>query len=276
MNEVEQEKQSIIAGIIARGRADTLSVLLIALMFLTGVVYFFSLPDEITIYPGTDENGVSSKVFGLFILPFAGILLYVVLTFIPPILNPRRKRFPKRTAKYIRPTALAYFLYTQISIIALNKYEIVFSSTQNLSVIIGIGMLYAAAQIYNSKSNLMPKIFRSTDESEVTSFNEQIGKTLGTSSILVFLGFFAEKYLPVLMAISILIAVSFAVYCAYTLKKKEHFTILKHEIEHVKSHETVRQRLREHGLTGSISSHPTNNSGQKNRVSTVVNGKKAP
>ncbi len=224
--------REIIANITARGRADTISVLLIALMFLIGLAYFFFLPSQITIYPDTDENGVSSKAFGLFVLPFAGILLYVVLTFIPPFLNPRRKRFPKRTAKYIRPAALAYFLYTQISIIALNKYEIIFSSTQNLSIIIGIGILYAAAQIYNSKSNLVPKIFRSTNEAEVTLFNEKLGKTLGASSILVFLGFFAEKYLPVLIPLSVLIVVSFAVYHAYVLKKKEEFSILKHEIEH--------------------------------------------
>ncbi len=233
--EEEKEKPSIIESIVARGRADTISVLLIALMFLIGLAYFFLLPGQITIYPGTDENGVSSKAFGLFVLPFAGTLLYVVLTFIPPFLNPRRKRFPKRTAKYIRPTALAYFLYTQISIIALNKSEIAFSSTQNLSIIIGIGILYTATQIYNSKSNLVPKIFRSTNEMELILFNEKLGKTLGASSTLIFLGFFAQKYLSVLIIINILFVVSFAVYHAYILKKKESLSSLKREIEYVEN-----------------------------------------
>ncbi len=239
MNEGEEEKQGIIEGIIARGRADTLSVLLIALMFLTGIVYFFSLPDEITIYPGTDENGVSSKAFGLFVLPFAGILLYVVLTFIPPLLNPRRKRFPEKTAKYIRPAALAYFLYTQISIIALNKSETVFSPTQNLSVLIGIGVLYAAAQIYNSKSSLVPKIFRSTNEAELALFNEKIGKALGASSALIFLGFFSEKHLLVLIIVSAFLIVSFAVYYAYLLKKKDDLSVIKTEVERAENGENA-------------------------------------
>ncbi len=266
-----------IENIIARGRADTISVLLIALMFLIGLVYFFSLPNEITIYPGTDENGVSSKVFGLFVLPFAGILLYVVLTFVPPLLNPRRKQFPERTAKYIRPAALAYFLYTQISIIVLNKSEIVFSSVQNLSVITGIGILYAAAQIYNSKSRLLPKLFRSAKEEELISFNEKIGKALGASSILAFLGFFAEKYFPVLLILIVFIVVSFTVYCAYTLKKKDNLSVLKHEIERSENHETfIRSCPEGRGLIGSVSSSPTGNSDLKDGVQTVVDGKKAP
>ena len=196
---------------------------------------------------------------------------------IVPNLNPRRKRFPERTAKYIRPAALAYFLYTQISIIVLNKYEISFSSTQNLSILAGIGILYATAQIYNSKSNLAPKIFRSTNETEITLFNEKLGKTLGASSILIFLGFFAEKYLPVLMLLLAIIVVSFAVYYAYTLKKKEHLTILKREIEQVENHETfIQPNPKGPGLIDSASSPPTDNSNPKKRVSMVVNGKKAP
>lgn len=211
--------------------ADTLSLLLIALMFVLGIAYYPSLPGEIIAYVGAQDSGIAPKYFGLFSVPIAGTLLYIILTYIPPILIAQGKKIPKRTLELVRPAALAYFAYTQAEIIAFNTAEIQFTPAQDMAAVIGIGIACASAAISGAKGNLFPAYIRHAGDSSIMEFNKNLGKLLAGWAALVLLGFFAARYIPLMIIIPGVFVMAKAAYDAHTLSKASEIKTIRSGIE---------------------------------------------
>lgn len=214
-----------------RGIPDILSLALIGAMFLLGIVYYAKLPDKITAYAGSGDAGMASKLFGLFAVPFSGTLLYVVMTYIPPMLARRGKKIPVKTMGLLEPAALAYFLYTEISIIAFNASKISFSPEQDMAVALAIGIAYAAAYFSLSKTNFLPKLLKGASEESVALFNKNLGKTLAAWAVIMLFGFFAEKYLLAFVFLPAIFALFSAVYTAYKIRKSTEFSAIRKQVE---------------------------------------------
>lgn len=214
-----------------RTTADNVALAFIALMIISGIAYYQKFPDKITAYIDASSAGLAPKYFALFALPLAGALVYIVLKYVPPILAAHGKRVPGNTIELLKPATLAYFAYTQASIIAFNASNIKFSPMQNMSVITGIGIAYAAAFIFDSRKNILPKMMRGATESQVAAFNMQTGKAIALWSFMVFLGFFREKYTPAMFLAGGILALASTTVRAYNLRKIPDISDAKQGVE---------------------------------------------
>lgn len=214
-----------------RGTKDKLSLAFVAASFLLGALYYFNFPDRITAYIESGEAGMAPKLFGLFAVPVAGVFLYLAVTYIPPILLAHGKKIPAKTLEYAKPAMLAYFLYTEISIISFNSANISFSGGQDTAAALAIGLASIGAAIMSSKSMILPKLQKGASDDVIAGYNLRIGNFLAAWSAIVFLGFFAETYLPVAIIVPAAIIAPYAVYLAKKAGKSAEIENLKKQVE---------------------------------------------
>ena len=199
---------------------------IIVLSFSIGIYFYPQMPERAAShwnFKGEVDDYIS-KFWGLFLMPFISIGLFLLFTLIPKIdpLKANIEKFRKHFDRFI-VLIILFFFYLYLLTILWNL-GIKFSMSRVLVPAFGILFYYCGVLIENAKRNWSIGI-----RTPWTMSNEKVwekthkigGKLFKTAGMIAFFGIFFQNYALLFVLIPVILAVLFAVVYSYLEYKKE-------------------------------------------------------
>lgn len=204
----------------------TISVLIIALLFVIAIYFYVTLPDEEIPTHWNSKGEVddySSKEFGLFLVPVFSLGLYLLFLLLPKI-DPLKKNIEKfrKTYNSFVLVLILFFFYV---------YLLTLSWTVGLQFSFNAAFVPAIAILFFYLGVILPKMKRNwfigirtpwTLESDKVWDKTHIlgGRLFKVSGIIILLGILVPEYLVWLILVPILISVVWLMIYSYLEYKK--------------------------------------------------------
>ncbi len=202
------------------------SWIIILIQFLVGIYYYPQIPERMAIHWNIFGvvDGYSSKVFGLFLLPFVSIgllLLFLVIPRIDPLKN------IEKFGKYywgLVVSLLVFFLYLDSLVISWNLGLFNFSMVQALAPAFGILFYYLGVVIENAKRNWFVGIrtpWTLSDENVWDKTHKLGGKLFKICGLIALFGIVFEWFALLLILVPILFVVAYLTAYSYFEYQKQ-------------------------------------------------------
>ena len=204
-----------------------LPIILIILSFLLGAVVWNMLPDQIATHWGAsgEADGYGGKFMGLFLFPLIGVLMFLMIIFLPK-LDPLKKNIEKfiDTFYNFMTSMIAFFVYIQLASIIYN-FGFKFNFTFVIMPAMALLMYFSGELMSKAKRNYFIGLrtpWTLSSDKVWDKSNKFAGKLFKIIAGLVFIMlFFSERFMIIGFVTLILIAVIISIVYSYVMFKKE-------------------------------------------------------
>lgn len=211
-------------------KSELLAFGIILVSFFIGFYFYQKMPKEIASHWNIEGrvNGYISRFWGIFLVPFISLLIFLLFVAIPKIdpLRSNINKFRKNFDTFIIIT-LIFLLYIHILIIIWNL-GIKFDIRQFLAPAFTVLFYYLGALIENSKRNWFIGIRTpwTMSSDEVWRITHKLGgKLFKISAVIAFFGFIFPTFAIYLFVIPVILSSIFIIiysYFEYQNLKKSH------------------------------------------------------
>lgn len=200
---------------------------MILLSFFIGIYFYSQMPETIASHWNVrgQVNGYMSKIWGLFLMPFLSVVLFLLFILIPKIdpLKENIKKFRKYFDRFV--VLIIGFLFYIYLLTILWNLGVRFNIIPILSPAFGILFYYIGVLAENTKRNWFigirtPWTLSSDKVWEKT--NKLGGKLLKVVGVIAVFGAFFQSYALLLILAPVIAVVAYAfVYSYFEYKKKK-------------------------------------------------------
>ena len=204
-------------------KSEIFALGVILLSFLVGIYFYPKMPEKMAIHWNLkgEVNRYIPKFFGLFLIPFISLGLFLLFIVIPKI-EPNIEKFAKYYDRFMI-LSLGFLLYVYLITIFWNM-GIRLNIIQVLTPAFGVLYFYCGILIENAKRNWFIGI-----RTPWTLSNERVwekthkigGKLFKIAGVISFAGMFFEKYALFFIVIPVILIVTYTIVYSYFEYQKE-------------------------------------------------------
>lgn len=211
---------------LCMNKLNLIAITVIVLSFLVGIISYQYLPEKIASHWNSlgEVDGYMSKFWGIFLIPFISVALFLLLYFIPKIdpLKENYKKFKTHYDSFILMMMLFMFYIYLLTML----WNFGIKLNMNLSLIPALGFLfiYIGIILKNVKRNWFIGIRTpwTLSNDKIWDKTHRLGSKLFIlSGIITILGIFFPNYMIWFILIPIIFSSIICVIYSYLMYKKE-------------------------------------------------------